>query len=288
MTIKKPFTGILTFIIVLLIMPLGHAFMILMEKLFGEQYLFPAATLLGFIGVFLLVIGLKKTKELAATIYGFFAGLLIWTGWIEFSFVWTAHHLGIQPLLENGEIVTKPEYLIMPSSLGFLLVLIVYFLFNRQTNCLFFRWFQRNLKMRFIIRVKQSQPRPLAMITAMEFIGIIWVFYIFLLLIYDKSIFGDRHPVTYIFFGISLLWSFYLIVNLLKKSNLAFAIRYSIPTVIIFWNAVEILGRWGFFKEFWIEPSEYILEMILILVVFIALTGILVFERKKPRKTEVI
>jgi hypothetical protein len=58
--------------------------------------------------------------------------------------------------------------------------------------------------------------------------------------------------------------------------------------VIIFWNAVEILGRWGFFKEFWIEPSEYILEMILILVVFIALTGILVFERKKPRKIEVI
>ena len=286
MSLKKPFPGILAFFIVLLTMPLGHAFMILMEKIFGQEYVYPAATVLGIFGVILLIIGLKKEKEITATLYGLFAGLCIWTGWIEFSYVWTAHHLGMQPLIENEEVVTKPEYLIMPSSIGFLLVIMLYLLFNRQINCLFFRWFQRNLSLKFIKREKQSLPRPLAMITAMEIITILWFFYIILLIVYDKKIFGDRHPATYIVFAGALLWSAYLIIRLLRKQNLAFAIRYAIPTVIIFWTAVEILGRWNIFKEIWIEPLKYTLEMIIFLVVFIVLILILLTERKSRQRAE--
>ena len=37
MYIKKPFVGILAFVIVLLTMPLGHAAMIIMEKTFGRE-----------------------------------------------------------------------------------------------------------------------------------------------------------------------------------------------------------------------------------------------------------
>ena len=58
-------------------------------------------------------------------------------------------------------------------------------------------------------------------------------------------------------------------MRLIKFKKIAPAIRSAIPTVIIFWNAVEILGRWNFFKEIWIEPMNYALEMGLIFIAFV-------------------
>ncbi len=266
---NKPFIGILAFIVVLFTMPLGHALMILIEKIFGHSGQFPGATVLGIIGAYLLWMGARHQNETQATWYGFFGGILLWTGWVEFSFVWSALHLGIPPLMENGEVVTKPEYLIMPSSLGLLLVSLLYFLFDGRTHCKFFTWLQRNLKLR-IKRVVGEKQRNFAIITAMETIYVLWFFYIVLLLIYDKNILGDRHPVSYAVFAGSLIWSLYLVIRLIKFNKMAAAVRYAIPTVIIFWNAVEILGRWGFFREIWVEPTEYALEMMLMLFCFIA------------------
>ncbi|MCK4287692.1 MAG: hypothetical protein KAW86_00680 [Bacteroidales bacterium] len=281
---KKPFVGIIAFLIVLFTMPIGHAAMILMEKIFGEEHVFTAAAILGLIGVILLIIGLKKRTETAGTFYGLFAGLFLWTGWVEFSFVFFARHLAVPPLIENGEIVTKPEYLILPSSVGLLLIVLLYFLFNNKTQCIFFRWLQRNLKMKFINRKKAEKDRPFAIITALEIMMILWFFYIVLLLVYDNRIFGDYHPATYIVCFGSLLWSIYLFIKLIRITKLAYAIRYAIPTVIIFWNVVEILGRWNFFREIWIEPTKYALEMSLILAVFVLLILISVFRKSDITK----
>ncbi|MEN8121998.1 MAG: hypothetical protein ABFS35_16735 [Bacteroidota bacterium] len=279
-SIQKPFTGILAFLLILFTMPLGHALMIITEHVFGESWVFPAAFILGLIGLVMLIMGMKTKNETKATFWGLFAGLLIWTGWIEFSFVYFANHVGVQPLIENGEVVTKPEYLILPSSIGFMTVMFIYFLFNRHTQCHFFRWFQRNLKMKFIKRKPIEKDRLFALITAIEIITIMWTFYIVLLLIYDKEILGDYHPVTYAFAFASLLWSLYLFINLLKINKMAYAIRYGIPVVIIFWNVVEILGRWNFFNEIWVEPLKYKVEILSILAVFILLGGILFYENK--------
>jgi hypothetical protein len=278
---RKPFVGILAFAVVLFSMPLGHAVMVLIEKLLGHEYQFYGAALLGLVGVILVWIGARSNQETKGTWYGLFGGLALWTGWVEFSFVWNANLLGVQPLIENGEIVTKPEYLIMPSSIGLLLASMVYFLFNSKTKCGFFSWIQRNLKLD--IATDSTIPRRnFSIITAMETIYILWFFYIVLLLVYDDNILGDRHPATYVVFFGSLAWSIYLISRLLKFSKIAPAIRYAIPTVIIFWNAVEILGRWNFFNEIWVEPTEYILEMVLILVAFIAVIFMTRFTTKKP------
>lgn len=281
-SIKSPFVGILAFIVVLLVMPLGHALMILIEKVFGHSFQFPGATALGIFGAVLLWFGARNSDETKATWYGYFGSILLWTGWVEFSFVWSAHHLGIQPLIENGEIVTKPEYLILPSSIGLLLASMLYFLFNGRIRCNFFSWLQRNLKLK-IHRFPTDKKRNFAIITAMETIYIMWFFYIVLLLIYDKNILGDYHPVTYVVFAGSLVWSLYLFTRLIKFTKMAMAVRYAIPTVIIFWNSVEILGRWGFFKEIWIQPAEYVLEMILIFVAFIIVTILsIVTPKEKP------
>jgi len=92
---------------------------------------------------------------------------------------------------------------------------------------------------------------------------------------------GDKHPVAYfVAFG-SLFWSLILIWRLLKINNMAYAIRYAIPTVVIFWNFVELLGRWDMFKEIWVEPHKYWLEMGLILVTFIGLILFSLYNKKK-------
>lgn len=260
---SKPLIGILAFVVVLFIMPIGHIIMVLIEKNGGKDFMFPAAGILGLIGAILVWIGSRDKSELAATWLGFFGGELLWTGWVEFSFVWTAHHLDIPHLIENGEIATKAEYLIMPSSLGLLLATMVFYLFNNQTRCNFFMWLNKNFKLGIKI-APADKKRNFAIITALETIYITWFFYIFLLIIYDKSLFGDTHPVTYLSFAGFLIWSTYLVLRLLKITKMPYAVRYAIPTVIIFWNAVEILGRWNYFEEVWVEPEKYILETIMI------------------------
>lgn len=211
-----------------------------------------------------------------------FGGELLWTGWVEFSFVFTAQHLGIPHLEEGGEITTKAEYLIMPSSLGLLFATMVFYLFNNQTRCNFFMWFNRNLKLNINV-APANKKRNFAIITALETIYITWFFYIFLLVIYDKSLLGDTHPVTYFSFAVFIIWSIYLILRLLKITRMPYAVRYAIPTVIIFWNAIEILGRWNFFEEVWIEPEKYIFETIMIIGGFI-IAGII--SAYVTRKTE--
>jgi hypothetical protein len=275
---RKPLVGVLSFLTVLFTMPLGHTLMILIEYGFGEEYQFNAAFLLGLIGLVLFLIGIKKSNEATATWLGFFSGVLIWTGWVEFSFVFYAHHLGIQPLMEDGQVVTKPEYLLLPSSIGILLGTLVFFFLNKETRCNFFKWFHRNLRMK-IGNPTSSKIPIFARITGLEVIYILWFFYIVMLILYDNTIFGDRHFVTYSAFFIFLVWSLYLFVRLLKFNKMAPAVRYAIPTVIIFWNSVEILGRWNFFDEIWIKPEEYVLEMSLI---FAAFVGVIILTLLTP------
>lgn len=280
MKLNKPFVGIIAFTIVLLTMPLGHAVMILMEHLLGSSHLFLAAGIMGFTGVALVVWGSVSGKEIISTFLGLFGGLFIWTGWIEFAFVYFADTNGVQPLLQNGEIVTKPEYLIMPSSVGFWAVFMVYYLFNSRTGCTFFSWLQQKLKIRNVVKY-QHITRNNALTTMMELILILWTFYLLLLFAYDENFFGDKHPFTYLVAFGSLLWSGWLMLKLLKINTLSYAIKYSIPTVIIFWNFVEILGRWEIFREVWVEPTKYTLEVSIIFVVMLALIGFVFLDKRR-------
>ena len=278
--LKKPFTGIVSFLIVLFTMPLGHAAMIIMEKSFGHNFIYQAAIILGLLGFFLLIAGIISVSENKATFLGLFGGLFIWTGWIEFAYVYYAHRFGVEPLIINGEIVTKPEYLIMPSSIGFWAVFMIYYFFGTKSGCLFFNWFQKKLKIKAVNELKPAK-RNTAISVFLELILLLWTFYLVLLFAYDKNFGGDRHIITFIIAFGSLLWSLYLFAKLLKIQKLSYAIKYSIPTVIIFWNFVEILGRWNILTEIWIEPFKYRLEILLTSIVFIILLLISIFESKK-------
>ncbi|MGB0429517.1 MAG: hypothetical protein ACPGLV_03525, partial [Bacteroidia bacterium] len=253
---KRIKIGAFAFFIVLLLMPLGHTLMVLLEHIF-QSAKFISAGAVGFLGLLLLSVGVvKQNNKNTATMLGLLGGVLVWTGWIEFSFVWIAQRLEIQPLIENGEIATKPEYLVMMSSVGLLSTFGLYYLFNKS-NCQFFGWIQRKLGFSKYLNFKNANSKPVAVTTFIELIMVIWTFYLVLLFVYDNEFAGDKHPLTYfVAFG-SLFWAAYLIKQLIKIQKFDYAIRYAIPTVVIFWNFVEILGRWDMFKEIWVHPAEH-------------------------------
>ena len=263
---RPPFIGLLAFVIVFVVQALGHTVMIMMENVLGEEYVYQSAAFMGAVGALCLWYGMKHAGEVAGTWLGFWAGTLLWTGWVEFSFVWNASYLGVPDLMDPlnpGEPATKAEYLVMMSSLGVLMATLVYFLLNKETKCNMFVWFQRNMKMR-TGKPSRGYERNFAAITALETIYVIWFFYVALLFIYNENILGDRHPVTYGLFFANTTWAIYLLNRLVRFWKVTTAIRYGIPTAIIAWNSVELAGRWHLFTEFWEKPSEFGLEMSLI------------------------
>jgi len=282
---RPPFIGLLAFVIVFLFQGLGHTIMIVMENMFGEEYVYQCAFVMGLGGAVLLWIGMRNKNEVAATWLGFWAGSFLWTGWVEFSFVWSGDYLGVPDLMDPtmpGEIATKAEYLVMMSSIGVLFATLAYFLFNKDTKCNFFLWFQRNAKLR-VDKPTPNYDRNFAAITALETIYVVWFFYLMLLFIYDENILGDQHPATYVIFFFNTIWGVYLFQRLIKFWKVPTAIRYGIPTAIICWNSVEIAGRWHLFTEFWEKPGEFALEMSLFLVA-IAIAAVLAIRTPAHQK----
>lgn len=281
--LKQYGTGVLAFVIVLLLMPLGHALMVLMEHGFGAA-VYISAAVVGAIGCGMLWWGVARPgRDLYATLLGALGGVLVWTGWVEFSFVWVANKLSVAPLTVDGEVVTKPEYLVMVSSLGLLGSMLLMFFFS-HTRCTFFAWFQKRMGVHRAVPVNAPAQRPLAVIAFLEMIMIIWTFYLVLLLCYDDAIAGDRHPLTWIVAFGSLFWSVHLINKLVRIRAFDHAVRYAIPTVVIFWNFIEVMGRWDLFKEIWVHPTEHWLENSLMLGLLIFFVVYFVVKGRKDRQ----
>lgn len=256
---RPPLVGLFAFFIVFLFQGLGHTLMVGMEAIFGDAYVLQSAFVLGLIGVVLLFIGMRHDSEVSGTWYGFWAGSLIWSGWVEFSFVWNANMLGVPDLMDAnmaGEIATKAEYLVMMSSVGVCLGVMMPLMMNRETKCNMFVWFQRNLKLR-TGKPSRGYERNFAYITCLETIFVTWFCYLALLFIYDENILGDRHPVTYAIFFFNTIWAFYLLSRLLQMWKVTTAVRYAIPTAIIAFSSYEIAGRWNLWTDIWVHPEKF-------------------------------
>lgn len=273
--------GIAAFFIVLLCMPLGHAAMILMEHFLQEAALKCVAFLLGGVGIGIVVLGIFFRNDNLATLCGYIGGLLVWTGWIEFTYVFFARSLNVAPLVENGEVVTKPEYLLLMSSVGFWAVVSLFYILKLRSGCHFYLWIQKRLRINPDID-NQPPNGNKSVTTFMETIMLLWSCYLLLMFAYDESLLGTNHPVT-IFIAVGcLIWSLWLVVRLVRINALGRAIRYALPTVIIFWTFVEVMGRVGWLKEVWIEPMRYksvMVSMLLALVLFVV-GGIMIRKRK--------
>ena len=265
---RPPFIGIIAFALVFIFTAIGHSVMVLIMSVFKEgQYW--AAFAQGLIGLIVMYVGVRfNDDENIATWCGFFGGGWMWSGWVEFSYVFYSRHIGVLPVPREVGPPQLPEYLVLPSSIGVLAATLVYFFFNRETRCNAFRWLHRALHLP-VGKPTLNYQRNISTIVAMEKFYITWFFYVFLLVMYDKRIVGAQHPAMYATFFLFVIWSVYLINRLRKFTRLHSAFRYAIATGLVAWNTVEILGRWGSLKEIWIEPQKYAGRMSLILAAFI-------------------
>jgi nicotinamide riboside transporter PnuC len=275
-----------SFLLVLLLMPLGHASMIIMEQFMQPGALHVAAFMMGLIGFLLVIIGVFVKGDFKQTLFGLVGALLFWSGWVEFLFKYYADRYHTLPEIEHGIIVTKPEYLIMPASFGFFMMFFLIYVFCDRNGCRFFTWIQKFLfRGKRDIIVVRPMTRHVSVVTFMEFNCVLWASYLLLMFCYDKNFLGDHHPVTFIVGFLCLISSIAMFVKELRIGEWGANIRMAIATVIVFWMEVEVLGRVNFFNEIWLHPMQYKSQMLAILITFIVLALIVIFVRKNKKKT---
>ncbi len=275
--------AIISFLLVLFIMPLGHTMMILMEHLFSADILPTVAFAMGFAGFVMVIIGVFKRGDTEQTLWGLFGGLFFWTGWIEFLFQYYALRYGTQPEIINGEVVTKPEYLLLPATFGLWMMFMLIYMFSIRSGCNFFNYLQK-----FFFRsqrpkiVARPMTRHTSIVTFMQLNMMLWSSYLLLMFCYDPRFIGDDSLITFLVGLICFIGSFFIFKKQLSLPSWGANIRMAIATVIVFWVPVEILGRNDFLKEFWVEPLEHTLEMSLIGLAFaILIFGLINTIRKK-------
>lgn len=284
---KNWWKSIASFLLVLCTMPLGHAMMIIMEKTMTPAAVHCSAFCMGLAGLLLVIGGVFVKGDTRQTVCGLIGGLLFWTGWVEFLFQYYATRWGTQPEMENGEVVTRPEYLILPASFGMWMMVMTLYIFSTKNGCNFINWWQR-----MILRSHKNEiaARPMthhtSIVTFMELNMILWASYLLLMFCYDKNFLGDRHPITSIVAAGCLLGSIFIFRKQLKLSSWGANIRMAIATVIVFWVPVEVLGRLNFFHEFWVEPEKYATQIVSILVAFLVLMVYIMMAARKRKAGE--
>ncbi len=284
---KNWWKSIASFLLVLCTMPLGHAMMIIMENTMTPAAVHCSAFCMGLAGLLLVIVGVFVKGDTRQTVCGLIGGLLFWTGWVEFLFQYYATRWGTQPEMENGEVVTRPEYLILPASFGMWMMVMTLYIFSTKNGCNFINWWQR-----MILRSHKNEiaARPMthhtSIVTFMELNMILWASYLLLMFCYDKNFLGDRHPITSIVAAGCLLGSIFIFRKQLKLSSWGANIRMAIATVIVFWVPVEVLGRLNFFHEFWVEPEKYATQIVSILVAFVVLMVYIMMAARKRKAGE--
>ena len=278
--------AIASFLMVLFTMPLGHGLMIIMEHLMSETVLHYSAFVMGAVGMAMVIVGVFAKGDTRQTLWGFFGGLLFWTGWVEFLFMYFANRFGTQPELDpvTGEIVTRPEYLILPASFGFWMMIMVMYLFSTKNGCNFINWWQRLL---FRGKKNDIAARPMtrhtSIVTFMELMMLLWTSYLLLMFCYDDVILGENHPVTLLVGVGCFIGSFFIFAKQLRLSAWGANIRMAIATVIVFWTPIEILGRMDLLSEIWVDPMGDKTEMIIILAAFLVLAVYLWYMGAKKK-----
>ena len=101
-----------------------------MEKFTDPVAVHYAGFIMGFVGLMMVIVGVFVKGDTRQTLWGLIGGLLFWTGWVEFLFLYYARRYGVPPEIEHGKVVTKPEYLIMPASFGCGLMVMTMYIFK--------------------------------------------------------------------------------------------------------------------------------------------------------------
>ena len=316
---KYPGKTLGALLIVLLLMPLGHTLMILMEHLLAPTVLHYSAFAMGFAGLVITVWGVFVKGDTRQTCFGLTGAMLFWTGWVEFLFAYYAQRYGVHcDLVGSGVVETvsrytdgmvtshtftlngtpieefsrselkslrgsRPEYLIMPATFGMWMMFIVMYTFCTRTGCDFIRWIQRHCGIDGHVALRPMAHHP-SIVVFMEWNIMMWGLYLLLMFCYDPVFLGDHHPLTYAIATGCLIGSALMFKKQLRMGSWGRNLRMALATVIVFWTFVEVAARNGMFKEIWVDPMHHKAEMTGVLVVFLLLTGGYLMYNAKDRQ----
>jgi len=288
---QPPIVGIVTFILMFVAIGLAHTLMVMIEHNLGKQNTYALSPLMGFAGIVMLWYGIKSKNEAFQTWIGFFAGVIVWMCWVEFFYMWYGReNWGMLPRMDGADGLnvsgTWPEYMIMGSTVGILLMMLCFYTFDKDTRCNMFIWFQKRFGLKEALgpSTKSARDRNYAIITFMETFFVTWFCYSWNLLCFDPGLVGRGD----LFVGLNMasvfvatVWSGFCFTRLIKFKRTSTALRYAIPVGNIFWINVEVLGKFGLLTEIWVDPWSYTLEMSVIFAAFVMLGVLLVLAPKK-------
>lgn len=268
--------------VTLLAMPLTHILARALKDGTTGVEQFYAGMGMGAFGLLLVIIGVFIKGDARQSLLGLFGGMFYWMGAIDFLFMYFAERFGTQAQLDpvTGEVVSRPEYLLIPATFGFWAMVMMLYLFCTANGCNFLNWWQRLF---FGKHKKEIASRPMtrhtSIVAFMEVITMLWTCYLLLMFCYDERFIGDHHPVTLLVGMGGLIGSLFMFAKLLRYSSWGLSLRFGFATVIIFWIAVEVFDRIHVLEAIWNNPQEN-LQQILLITGSLAATGIYLAYKK--------
>ncbi len=288
---KPPVVGIATFVLMFIAIALAHTLMVWIEHSLGRDLTLKVSPLIGFSGIVMLWYGIKSKNENFQTWIGFFAGIIVWMAWVEFFYMWYGRmNWGMLPRMDGADGLsvsgTWPEYMIMGSTVGILMMMLCFYTFDKDTRCNMFVWFQKHLGLREGLgpSTKTARDRNYAIITFMEVFFVTWFCYSWNLLCFDPGLVGSDtafKAVNLASIFVATIWSGFCFTRLIRYKRTSTALRYAIPVGNIFWVNVEVMSKFGLLTEIWVDPWTYTTEMA---VVFAAFVGLIFALWMAPKK----
>jgi hypothetical protein len=259
--------GIKAFLVVLLVMPLGHACTVLALRL-STQGQIAVTIICVMLAAALMYISTFIMSSSWDTFCGLIAGTLLWAGLVEIGF-----KLG-------ADAINADEQKVMELTLAIIIPLVLYLLFNENARCTLF------VSLRKLLCTQKSAAREIPIEnwgprTAFKMFTVIWIGHVSLFFTYDTDFFGVQSLFCKIFFLVCLIGGTYLFYRLTKAEELGFAYRYAIPTVVVIWSCIETLVKWKILSEPWITLNP---AFLIIVVGLFAFTIFLIVKVEKAKK----
>ncbi len=276
-----PGAGIFSLVMVWCGLALGHTWIVIQHKMnpIGALDL-SLSIVIGFVGFGFVWAGMKRPEN-QATLFGWLGGTMIWCGWFEATWRYSADLLAIQPVMDQGMTILSPELLMIQATSLLVVAMLIFFGANKDTRCRMFMWFHRNFKLR-PDRMTPGYKRQHARTAALETVFLIWTIYLFAIFINDpRGIRYDSMSAVVITLGF-IAWGIYLVAKNLKIRGLGAAFRYGIPVAHICWLPIEGLSRWGLYPEVWVKPAEYPVLMSFVFAVYLAGIVAMYMTDKEP------
>lgn len=264
-----PVAGFFGLVMVWCGLALGHSWVVLQHGMYPMGAFDTTVSIaLGFGGFAMVWAGMKRTEN-QATLFGWIGGTMIWCGWFEWTWRYTAHWLEVKPVMDQGMMILSPELLMIQATSLLVVGMLIFFGANKDTRCRMFMWFHRNFKLR-PDRMTPGYKRQHARTAALETVFLIWTIYLFAIFINDpRGIRYDSMTAVGITLGF-VVWSCYLVLKTAKIRGLGASFRYAIPVAHVCWLPIESFSRWGLYPEVWIKPGEYPVLMSGVLLLYLA------------------